>query len=111
MNLQRKFGRKAKEHLIALIRKTSKDASQIGKLDATDFKNAMNELYFSQLKIIIYNDWAEYQSLFVDRAKFDNFFDIINNSRVDAHSKELDEEDEAILNVAFKFFEKCLADI
>lgn len=111
VNLQRKFGRKAKEHLIALIRKTSKDASQIGKLDATDFKNAMNELYFSQLKIIIYNDWAEYQSLFVDRAKFDNFFDIINNSRVDAHSKELDEEDEAILNVAFKFFEKCLADI
>lgn len=33
---------------------------------------------------------------------------IINTHRADAHAKALDEEDEALLNYAFKYFEKAL---
>lgn len=111
VNMQRKFGRKSKEQLILKIQKTTKDTSQIEKIRSKEFKDAMNELYFSQLKFIIKNDWNDYQSLFFDRAKFDSFFDTINNCRVDAHSKELTDEDEAILNIAFKYFENCLVNI
>ena len=46
--------------------------------------------------------------LFPDRVKFEQFFEIINAFRVDAHAKTLDEEDEALLNYAFKYFEKAL---
>ena len=48
--------------------------------------------------------------LFNDRVKFEQFFDIVNSFRADAHAKELSEEDEAILNIAFKYFENALKD-
>ena len=110
-NLQMKYGRKAKEQLVSQVRKTTKDTSQIDRMSPKDFKGAMNELYFSQLKLLIKDSWPDYQNLFNDRVKFEHFFDTINSYRADAHSKELSEEDEAILNISFKFFEACLADI
>lgn len=55
-------------------------------------------------------DWNSYQPIFNDRVKFEQFFDIINSCRIDAHAKSLDEEDDVILNIAFKFFENCLSD-
>ena len=106
-----KYGRKAKEQLVSKVRKTTKDTSQIDRMSPKDFKGAMNELYFSQLKLLIKDSWPDYQNLFNDRVKFEHFFDTINSYRADAHSKELSEEDEAILNISFKFFEACLADI
>ena len=35
--------------------------------------------------------------------------EIINQYRIDAHAKSLDEEEEAILRYAFKYFESCLS--
>lgn len=68
----------------------------------------MQEIYFSQLKVLFLKDWKDYQSIFSDRIKFELFFDKINEFRADAHAKMLEEEDEAVLNVAFRFFEKAL---
>ena len=61
--------------------------------------------------LLIHKDWKDYASLFVDKAKFQNFFDLINQYRADAHAKELDEEEEAMLNIAFRYFEKALRDL
>lgn len=106
-----KYGRKAKDHLIEIAATTTKDKTQQEKLRKKDLKNAMEELYFSQLKILMLKDWSGYQEIFSDRNKFEQFFDIINQYRVDAHSKTIDEEDEALLNMAFRFFERNLEDI
>lgn len=106
--LNMKYGKKAKEQLINLLKGTTKDETQISKMQAADFKGAMQEVYFIQLKLIITKNWKYYQAIFSDRVKFEEFLDIINRCRVDAHAKELDDEDEALLNIAFKFFEKSL---
>ncbi len=106
-----KFGGKAKEELIAHLKGTCKDPTQEKKIRALDLKSAMREVYFNQLKTLICKDWKDYASLFVDRAKFQNFFDLINQYRADAHAKELDEEEEAMLNIAFRYFEKALQDL
>ena len=45
-----------------------------------------------------------------NQVKSEQFFDIVNSFRADAHAKELSEEDEAILNIAFKYFENALKD-
>lgn len=111
MNLSLKFGKKAKEHMISMVKNTTTDKTQESKLQGKDFKEAMQELYFSQLKILITKDWNSYENIFIDKVKFGQFFDIINTYRVDAHAKPLDEEDEALLNYAFKYFEKALQDI
>lgn len=107
-NIMLKFGKKAKEHLIKMLRGSTKDEKQIEKLQILDYKNAMQEVYFIQLKHLINKDWQAYQSLFNDKVKFNEFFDLINKYRTDAHAKTISEEDEAILNIAFKFFESAL---
>ena len=111
MQMQMKYGRKAKEQLITIIKKTTNDASQEVKLLAFDFKKALQEIYFSQIKLIMLKFWQDYERIFPERVKFEQFFDIINKCRVDAHAKELNDEDEAILTLAFKYFETALVDI
>lgn len=106
-----KYGKKAKEQLITIIKKTTNDASQEVKLLAFDFKKALQEIYFSQIKLIMLKFWQDYERIFPERVKFEQFFDIINKCRVDAHAKELNDEDEAILTLAFKYFETALVDI
>jgi hypothetical protein len=106
-----KYGKKAKEKLIDLLRGSTKDESQTAKLQALDFRKAMQEVYFMQLKHLIEKDWAAYQALFADKVKFQQFFELINRYRTDAHAKDIDEDDEALLNIAFKYFEKALQDL
>ena len=111
MNLMLKFGRKAKEQLIAMAKVTTTDKAQEARMQNADFKGAMQELYFWQLKALMTKDWKNYQAIFPDKIKFEQFFEIINKYRVDAHAKELDEEEEVLLNYAFKYFEKALEGI
>lgn len=106
-----KYGKKAREQLLDKLKGTTADKAQECKLQTLDLSNAMKELYFSQLKVLILKDWSSYQAIFNDKVKFEQFFIVINSFRIDAHAKTLDEEDEALLNIAFKFFEKSLADI
>ena len=71
-------------------------------------EEAVNELYLSQLGIIMGKDWDKYEKMFSDKKKFNMYLDIINEHRIDAHAKDLDEESQAVLNYAFKFFEEAL---
>lgn len=108
-NLNSKFGSKAKERLIQYITGTTTDKTQSKKIQDARFKDSMEELYFSQLKVIMLKDWKDYQNIFNDRIKFEQFFDLINSSRgAGDHNKAIDEEDEVIYSVAFKYFEKAL---
>ena len=74
-------------------------------------KEAMEELYFSQLKIIMTKDWKDYQNIFNDKVKFEQFFDLLNQSRgAGDHGRTISDEDELMYNIAFQFFEKALND-
>ena len=74
-----------------------------GALDA-----AIKELYLPQLGVIISKDWDKYEKIFIDKTKFNMYLGIINDFRIDAHAKDLNEENQALLNYAFKFFEDAL---
>lgn len=108
-NSQIKYGKKATEKLCEILFGTGKSNSQKEQMSGKKLKDAMEELYFSQLKIIILKDWKDYQSIFGDRIKFEQFFDIVNQARnSSAHPRVVDEEDEALFNIAFQYFEKRL---
>ena len=74
-------------------------------------KDSVEELYFSQLKTVMLKEWKDYQAIFSDKTKFEQFFDLMNRSRnVAAHGKPISDEDEALYHIAFQYFEKNLAD-
>ena len=106
------YGKKTKEHILEIVKKYSVEASQAGRISKATPHDAMKELYFSQLKRIIQADWNQYKDLFQDPKKFEMYFDAINESRgAGDHSKDITDEDEAIYNFAFKYFENALSDI
>lgn len=109
-SLQAKYGKKAKEQLISIVDKTTTDSTQKTKmLNAPSLKGAIEELYLSQIKIIMDKDWKSYAMIFPDKSKFEAYMDILNRSRaVGAHSKSVSQDDEVMFGVAFDFFEKLL---
>lgn len=110
-NLQSKYGKKAKEKLLSYISGTTTDKTQEGKVKEAKLRDAMEQLYFSQIKVILLKDWKDYQNIFNDKVKFEQFFDLINKSRgAGDHGRTLTDEDEALYSIAFSFFEKCLMD-
>lgn len=110
--LQAKYGKKAKEQLISMAEKTTTDTTQKTKmLNSANLKEALSELYLSQIKDIMEKDWKSYQMIFPDKSKYEAYMDILNRSRtVGAHTKPVSNEDEALFGLAFEFFEKALED-
>ena len=110
-NLLPKYGKRAKEHMWTVVKTGPYQKEQEKRMQDKDLRGAMKELYFNQLKTLITKEWTNYENIFFDKRKFEQFFDIINEFRIDAHAKGIDEEDEMMLNIAFKYFEKALKEI
>lgn len=108
--LRIKYGKKAREQLLLKTNGTTTDKTQEEKIKtAPNLESAMKELYFLQLKDLIIKDWKDYSAIFSDRVKFEQFYDLINRFRkVDAHSGSISDEDNAILHIAFRYFEEIL---
>lgn len=111
--LQTKYGKKAKENLIAISEKTTNDKTQKTKmLNASSLNDAITELYLSQIKDIMDKEWKSFTAIFPDKSKYEAYMDILNRSRtVGAHTKPVSDEDEALYGIAFDYFEKALEDV
>ena len=76
-----------------------------------DFDNNPTDTH-SIDKIISNNEIKDEVRMFLpekyDKVKFERYMGIINDFRIDAHAKDLDEEEQVLLNYAFKFFEEAL---
>ena len=110
-NLLPKYGKGAKDRMWTIVKTGPYQKEQEKRMQDKDLRGAMKELYFNQLKTLITKEWTGYENIFSDKRKFEQFFDVINEFRIDAHAKGIDEEDEMMLNIAFKYFEKALKDI
>lgn len=110
--IQTKFGRKSKEQLISIVKKTTTDQSQeIKMINASSLKKAIEELYFSQLKIIMDKEWKSFQNIFCDKSQFEAYIEILNRSRsVGAHAKSISPDEEVMYSIAFDYFEKALSE-
>lgn len=108
-NLQTKYGKKSTEKMCNFLFGASKNDPQREKMKGKKLKDAMKELYFSQLKSLIIKEWKDYQAIFIDRTKFEEFFDIVSMARnSSSHPRPIDEEQEVMFKVAFRYFESKL---
>ena len=81
-------------------------------LNAGSLKDAITELYLSQIKEVMDREWKSFSAFFPDKSKYEAYMDILNRSRsVGAHARPVSEEDEVIYGIAFDYFEKALEDM
>nr|QNO42492.1 hypothetical protein ILFDIHEO_00002 [Methanosarcinales archaeon ANME-2c ERB4] len=74
------------------------------------YEPVFNELYFNELTTILVKNWDFFQNWLnrdLDDVKI--WLNTINEFRIDAHAKDIDEEELAFLRICFKKLEKSLS--
>ena len=54
---------------------------------------------------------AVFDVTFIDKVKFENFIDVINKYRIDAHAKTIEESDLLMFTLAFNWFDERIEDL
>lgn len=74
-------------------------------------EHLMKELYLKDLKELVIKNWTYFEKLFNDKRKFEMYLDLINQYRIDAHAKDISDEDFDLLRIALSFMEKIIESI
>ncbi len=102
--LKSKYGSKIKDQILLI--KNEDDRKKLSTYDInTIFKD---HLFFQDLQKIILKEWTLFQNFFNDKTKFETFSEWINKFRVDAHAKEISDDDYGIVIIAANWFDNIL---
>lgn len=108
MQMTSQYGKKnVKSKLLEVIdtgRRTSLQDKEISDL-------IENAFFLLDVKKVIMKNWKLFENVFIDKGKFDNFLDVINKYRVDAHAKNITEPEMLMLTIAFNWFDECMEDL
>jgi len=101
----------AKERVLAFFdSKRSKKMSQLSLQDILESEQGIT--YFRELRQIITKYWDYHEYLFGrDKETFEFYMNHINKHRIDAHSKDISDEDYQLIINAFNWFDKKLEEV
>lgn len=79
-----------------------------GQLAEFELKALFDELFLLDLKQVMNRQWSYFERFFNDKTKFNAFIDTINEYRVDAHAKQITEDDYEALLYAIRQIESMI---
>jgi hypothetical protein len=91
LNIKSKFGAKAKDHFLKCIEERRRE--KLNQLNLNDIFSDKGEIYLLDLKVYITKNWSDFENIYLDKPKFEMYLDIVNTNRIDAHAKDLNNED------------------
>src|SRR5205085_11339814 len=97
---------KGKEEFLKIIDSTGKRKE---RLEATSFDQLFSgdtEIYFEDLRKYINNHWGEFEKILGDKQMFDSYMVFVNTNRIDAHAKNIDEQNYTMLVMALEWLNK-----
>lgn len=101
--------KKVKGKLLEVIESGRKEREKLQDLDINDLVE--NHFFLLDVKQVILKNWSLFDKVFIDKVKFENFIDVINKYRIDAHAKTINEDDMLMLTVAFNWFDEKIANL
>lgn len=101
--------KKVKEKLLEVIDSNRKQNEKLQEIEINDLIE--NHFYLLDVKKVIMKNWSLFEKTFIDKTKFDNFIDLINKYRIDAHAKTITQSDMLMLTLAFNWFDEKLEDL
>lgn len=101
--------KKVKGKLLEVVDSGRKEREKLQDLEINDLIE--NHFYLLDVKKVILKNWSLFEVTFTDKVKFDNFIDVINKYRIDAHAKTIDESDMLMLTWAFDWFDERINDL
>ncbi|TPF14220.1 AAA-like domain-containing protein [Priestia megaterium] len=93
---------KAREKIMAV-----KKTEERPKYEGIDINDLMKgHFYFLELKTLISKNWDLFKNIFENKGSFETYMDIINSLRVDAHAKDITEDEYMMFDLAMKWMEE-----
>lgn len=105
--IKSKYGvNKCKAEFLKIV--DEKRRERLNNLNINEMFSDKSEIYFNDLKIFITKNWSDFENIFSDKNKFDIYMDLCNSNRIDAHAKDINEEDLTITLASLNWLnEKC----
>lgn len=101
--------KKVKGKLLEVVESGRKEREKLQDLEINDLIE--NHFYLLDVKQVILKNWSLFDVTFIDKVKFENFLDVINKYRIDAHAKTIEESDLLMLTLAFNWFDERIEDL
>lgn len=112
LNLKLQFGNvKGRNEFLKIIDSSSKRFERLSSLNLDEILNGKNEIYLDDLKKFILQKWSIFEKVFIDKQLFDIYLTLINRHRVDAHAKEINNDDFQAVLIASNWLLEKLNDI
>ncbi|TRX33536.1 ATP-binding protein [Flavobacterium restrictum] len=102
-----KYGvNKCKTEFLKIVEEKRRE--RLNNLNINEIFSDKSEIYFNDLKTFISKNWSDFENIFLDKSKFDIYMDLCNSNRIDAHAKDINEEDLTITLASLNWLnEKC----
>lgn len=107
LSLKFKFGNiKSKSEFLKIIEEKRRE--RLNSLNLTEIFSDNGEVYFLDIQKYISKNWTDFENIFLDKGKFEVYMDLSNKNRIDAHAKDMNQEDMTITLSALNWLtEKC----
>jgi hypothetical protein len=99
-----------REKVLAMLEERRRE-----RLSLKDFNALMDgnvsEIYFDDLRKIILKYWGDFEVIFKkDKGKFDTYMQFINSNRIDAHAKDISDDDLGVLLIGLRWLTAAVKD-
>lgn len=102
LSIKYKYGvNKCKPEFLKIIEE--KRRLRLNNLSLNEIFSDKGEIYFSDLQKYILKNWSDFEKIFIEKPKFQMYMDLCNQNRIDAHAKDINEEDLTITLAALKW--------
>lgn len=107
LSLKFKYGNtKSKSEFLKIIEEKRRE--RLNNLSLSDIFSDEGEIYFLDIQKYISKNWADFENIFLDKNKFEVYMDLSNKNRIDAHAKDMNQEDMTITISALNWLtERC----
>lgn len=102
--LKTKYGQKAKETFLSKVEERRRE--RLNNLNFQEIFSDKGEIYLLDLKVFISKFWSDFENIFSDKPKFEMYLDIVNTNRIDAHAKDINEDDLQITILALNWLDE-----
>jgi hypothetical protein len=107
LSLRFKFGQtNGKSEFLKIIEEKRRE--RLNNLSLNEIFTDKGEIYFLDIQKYISKHWIDFEKIFLNKKKFEIYMDLSNSNRIDAHAKDMNQEDMTITISALNWLtEKC----
>ncbi len=109
MILRVNFGEiKGKYEFLKIVDSKSTRYERLSAVSLNEVFSGNQEIYLDDLKKFICKNWGAFDKVFIDKPLFDIYLSLINKHRVDAHAKDISDDEYQMVVIALRWLNEKL---